>query len=137
MPKEELAVLKQIVAKRSDMELLTFVTEPTQLLAQAERVIAMGGYNTVGEVLSFEKPLLVVPRVKPRLEQLIRAERMAEQGLLELLHPDDLNPETLGQWLDKDVCKPKIHGNYQFSALKQICYELRQLIQEKEFTYAA
>lgn len=137
MPASELAYLKNEVAKRKDMSLLSFVSEPTQLLAKAERVIAMGGYNTVGEVLSFEKPLLVVPRVKPRLEQLIRAERMAEHGLLELLHPDDLNPETLGQWLDKDANKPKVHGNYQFSALKQICYELKQLMKEKEFSYAA
>lgn len=137
MPALELAHLKREVAKRSDMELLTFVSEPTRLLSRAERVIAMGGYNTVGEVLSFEKPLLVVPRVKPRLEQLIRAERMAKLSLLDMLHPDDLSPETLSQWLAKELGCPKIHGYYRFSALEQICYELKQLIREKEFTYVA
>ena len=38
-------------------------------LAGASGVVGMGGYNTFCEVLSFDKPALIVPRVKPRLEQ--------------------------------------------------------------------
>lgn len=40
---------------------------------RAHCVVAMGGYNTFCEILSFDKPALIVPRVKPRLEQAIRA----------------------------------------------------------------
>lgn len=137
MPAQELARLKSIAESRSDMSLLTFVNEPTYLLQKAERVIAMGGYNTVGEVLSFEKPFLVVPRVKPRLEQLIRAQKMAEHRLLDFLHPDDLTPEALSQWLNAEVHYPEIHGRFQFSALKQICFELKSLMGEKEISYVA
>ena len=43
---------------------LDFVVEPTFLMQHADRVIAMGGYNTLCEVLSFGKPALIVPRVK-------------------------------------------------------------------------
>ncbi len=32
----------------------------------------MGGYNTYCEILSFDKPALIVPRLQPREEQLIR-----------------------------------------------------------------
>ena len=42
-------------------------------MARAAGVVAMGGYNTFCEILSFDKPALVVPRVRPRLEQAIRA----------------------------------------------------------------
>ncbi len=78
---------------------LQFVTNPEHLLKRADKVVAMGGYNTICEVLSFQKRALIVPRVKPRREQLIRAERLSALGLLDLLHPDDLSPDTLTAWL--------------------------------------
>ena len=48
-------------------------------------VVAMGGYNTFCEILSFDKRALIVPRTAPRLEQFIRARRAAELGLLTML----------------------------------------------------
>jgi predicted glycosyltransferase len=41
---------------------------------------------------------LVVPRTQPRREQLIRAQRLAELGLVRMLHPDDLTPESISRW---------------------------------------
>jgi predicted glycosyltransferase len=49
----------------------------------------MGGYNTYCEILSFDKPALIVPRVAPRQEQLIRARRAAELGLIDMLLPQE------------------------------------------------
>ena len=49
----------------------------------------MGGYNTYCEILSFDKPALIVPRVQPREEQLIRARRAAELGLIDMLLPEE------------------------------------------------
>ena len=37
--------------------------------------MAMGGYNTFCEILSLDKPALIVPRKTPRLEQSIRADQ--------------------------------------------------------------
>ncbi|MFX8466388.1 hypothetical protein ABTL61_19210, partial [Acinetobacter baumannii] len=51
-------------------------------------VVAMGGYNTFCEILSFDKPALLVPRTEPRLEQYIRASRAQALGLMRML-PDD------------------------------------------------
>jgi predicted glycosyltransferase len=50
--------------------------------------VAMGGYNTFCEVLSLDKRALIVPRTEPRLEQLIRASRAAELGLVSMLSDD-------------------------------------------------
>ena len=47
----------------------------------------MGGYNTFCEILSFDKPALIVPRSVPRQEQLIRAERAVKLGLVSMLDP--------------------------------------------------
>jgi len=55
------------------------------LFAGAEGVICMGGYNTFCEVLSFDKPAVIVPRTVPRMEQWIRASRAEQRGLVRML----------------------------------------------------
>jgi predicted glycosyltransferase len=66
-------------------------------LNAADFVVAMGGYNTVVEVLSLRKPAVIVPRVSPRVEQLIRAEWLHEREVARMLHPDLCTPERLGR----------------------------------------
>ena len=98
--------LQHLAAVNPQLGVLTFAAEPTLLLRRADRVVAMGGYNTVSEVLSFEKRALIVPRVQPRREQLIRAERLSAMGLLDLLHPHTLNPSALSRWIANDQNVP-------------------------------
>ena len=64
---------------------LTFDARLEAWMARASGVVAMGGYNTFCEILSFDKPALIVPRTTPRLEQAIRARRAAELGLVSVL----------------------------------------------------
>jgi predicted glycosyltransferase len=67
---------------------ITFDARFEQLVAPALGVVAMGGYNTFCEILSFGKPALIVPRTAPRWEQFLRAERASRLGLVRML-PDD------------------------------------------------
>ncbi|MGB0865707.1 MAG: glycosyltransferase family protein, partial [Granulosicoccaceae bacterium] len=83
--------LLQRAAELKQVEAITFTPNFEILIKQARAVVAMGGYNTFCELLSFDKPALIVPRVVPRLEQLIRAEKAASLGLVSLLHPDKLD----------------------------------------------
>lgn len=61
------------------VEVLTFTDRLEELIADASEVVSMAGYNSVVEVLSAGKPSLLIPRERPRLEQRIRAERLAER----------------------------------------------------------
>lgn len=74
---------------------LEFRADMERLIARAGAVVSMGGYNTTTELLSAGKPALIVPRVEPRVEQLIRARRLAALGLVEMIHPDDLTPALM------------------------------------------
>jgi predicted glycosyltransferase len=65
------------------------------LMAAADVVVAMGGYNTICELLTLRKRAVIVPRIKPGLEQCIRAQRMSAIGLLRMLHPQRLTPAAL------------------------------------------
>lgn len=80
-----------------------FSDDMMSLQAAADVVLAMGGYNTVCELLSCGKRAVLVPRVKPGQEQLIRAERMARLGLLAMVHPDQLHPDTLMQAVQAEL----------------------------------
>src|SRR5262249_6155940 len=92
----------RLAAQNPRVKVLKFVTDSDLLLRLADRVIAMGGYNTVCEALSLDKPLLIVPRAKPRQEQLVRARRLEQLRLAYVLHPDLLCPRKLSDWLRRD-----------------------------------
>ena len=71
------------------VEIIEFDNRMEKLIAGARAVVGMGGYNTFCEILSFDKPALIVPRITPREEQLIRARRAAELGLIDMLLPEE------------------------------------------------
>ncbi len=71
------------------VEVIEFDTRMEELIAASRGVVAMGGYNTYCEILSFDKPALIVPRTVPREEQLLRATRAAELGMIDMLLPEE------------------------------------------------
>lgn len=88
MPAEQRAELNRMAADLP-VTLIDFVPKMEELMAGAAGVVCMGGYNTWCEVLSFDKPSLIIPRCVPREEQLLRATRAADLGLAQMLLPDE------------------------------------------------
>ena len=106
MPEEARHYLHECERHRRNLQVFEFVPDPAPLIDRADRVIAMGGYNSMCEVLSFEKHALIVPRVKPKPEQWIRAQRVRDLGLVDVLHPDELSARALTRWLARDLGPP-------------------------------
>jgi predicted glycosyltransferase len=86
---EQQAAFSERVARLPDVHAITFDARLEAVMARAAGVVAMGGYNTFCEILSFDKPALIVPRTVPRMEQRIRAARAAELGLVAMLAEED------------------------------------------------
>lgn len=82
------AEFERRAARLVDVTFADFAPNLESLLAMAVGVVAMGGYNTFCEILSYDRPALIVPRTEPRLEQAIRAERAAALGLIASLSDD-------------------------------------------------
>jgi predicted glycosyltransferase len=78
----------QRAAKLDNVEAITFDAQMEHLMAKAIGVVAMGGYNTFCEILSFDKRALIIPRTRPRMEQYLRATRAKEYGLVSMLEDD-------------------------------------------------
>ena len=88
-PRRRAAFLKRI-GELDKVAAITFDSHLEFLMAQSAGIVAMGGYNTFCEILSFDKPALIVPRTVPRREQFIRASRAQEMGLVRVLEDDGI-----------------------------------------------
>ncbi|MBA3328709.1 MAG: glycosyltransferase [Solirubrobacterales bacterium] len=99
MPTARRHELLAMAAGREDLAVLDFLDDPAPLLHRARSVVAMGGYNTMCELLHLGCRTLVVPRVLPRSEQLIRARRLAALGVIDTLAPHEATPAAMGDWL--------------------------------------
>jgi len=108
MPAASRERLQKLAVQRGSRRVLEFVTNPCPLFERADRMIAMGGYNTICEIMAYRKRALIVPRVEPRTEQLIRAECFARRGLLDMLHPEDLAPDALSSWIEAIDSRPAV-----------------------------
>ncbi|MBS8258805.1 hypothetical protein DYI23_01125 [Roseibium polysiphoniae] len=100
MPAASVAQFVERAEHLRDVEIIRFTPQIEPYLANATAIVGMGGYNTFCEILSFDKPTLMVPRIVPRREQAIRAARAEASGLLNVLpidaYPDpDLMTEAL------------------------------------------
>jgi predicted glycosyltransferase len=121
--------LAAVASHKRNLHVIEFTSEPTHLLRRAERVVAMGGYNTVCEVLSLEKRALIVPRTFPRTEQRIRAERLHDLGALDLMTPGELTPARLSEWVAADRAAPAaIREKIDFNGLSRIPHLTHDLL---------
>jgi predicted glycosyltransferase len=77
------------IARHPKLDAIAFDSKMELLMEKATAVVAMGGYNTFCEILSLNKPALIVPRTRPRLEQYIRAVEAERLGLVKMLSEDD------------------------------------------------
>lgn len=133
LPQDSRDRIRKISGARRDLQVLDFVPGTSGLVNAADGVISMAGYNSVCEVLISRRRALVVPRVKPRQEQRIRAERMGGLGLLDWLHPDVLTPSALSQWMEKDSPLQKDSTRrVDFKGLERLRHLTLELTDRKE-----
>src|SRR3954463_14958570 len=88
MPAEQRAAFHDRVARDPRLSAVPLEAHVEPLFERAAAVVAMGGYNTFCEILSFGKRALLVPRTRPRMEQYLRAERADALGLVRMLAND-------------------------------------------------
>ena len=83
-------------AKNLKVRTFHFYRNMEKLLAAADVVVSMGGYNTICELLSFQTAAVIIPRETPRKEQLIRAEILHRQGLIEYIPWSQCSSQQMG-----------------------------------------
>lgn len=87
-------------AARKRTDVIASVPDALVEINAAAAIVTMGGYNSVCEILSTDTPALVVPRVWPRQEQLIRARSLSNRRLVDVCEPAQLSSKVLGNWFE-------------------------------------
>ncbi len=84
------------------------------LIDAADLVVAMGGYNTVCEIMTLRKRAILIPRTRPVQEQWIRAERLAVLGLARVIHPDLLTPLCMIRTVYEELDRGNVHAGQMY-----------------------
>jgi predicted glycosyltransferase len=92
-------------AEKLPIEIVPFVSDSLSVIAAADLVVCMGGYNTLSEVLHLKKKALVVPRSGPSSEQRMRCSLFAGRGLIDTLSPEEVTPENLANRILTDLAR--------------------------------
>lgn len=134
MPAIERQELKKRLLPLSDRFMtFDFRADLVSFLQASSACVCMGGYNTVCELVALRKPAIVVPRTYPRLEQLLRANALADLGLLRVFRPEQLTPENLRaallHLLDRAVPRRcTLPPGVDFAGLTRIARRVRKLL---------
>jgi ATP-binding cassette subfamily B protein len=80
---------------RFGVEVRRVVPELRNEVAEADCIVAMAGYNTVCDVLSYGRPAVLVPRSGPSQEQSLRADRLESWNAAEVLRPHELSSREM------------------------------------------
>ena len=116
MPRADRSRILRKTANIPNALVQEFSDDMNACINTADYVVSMGGYNSICEILSLGKPALIVPRVKPVSEQLVRAERLALNKTIDVLHPNHLSGQAMLGALEKLVH----HGDSQLQARKYL-----------------
>jgi len=101
--------VKELRRRAAGLPVQVFEARPDMdaVVAGARGVVAMAGYNTVAEITRAGHPAVLVPRVGPSAEQLIRARALAESGSFAMIHPDELTPARMADELHAMLERPR------------------------------
>jgi len=134
------AVAARAAALGSRVVMTPYVEDPTRLMAEADLVVSMAGYNTVAELLRHRARMLLVPRdwrygehargtaAGVEMEQPLRARILAGAGLAAILEPAELSPETLAGAIRANLGRPRPAASIAFDGAERAAEILDGLI---------
>ncbi|MGB3755078.1 MAG: glycosyltransferase [Rivularia sp. (in: cyanobacteria)] len=131
MATEQKQELYKLADKYPQVKIREFTDDLMSYVSAADAVVSMGGYNTICEILSAEKPAIIVPRIKPSQEQFIRSQRMHDLGLLKSIHPEHLTPSVLIAQLFEVLDNPQKPKDFDLEGLPRITRHIRNLLADK------
>lgn len=131
----------QAAAGRDRVVVREHIADLPAVMATADLVVAMGGYNTSAEILAAGARAVIVPRfwrsgehgsrgkTGVDAEQLVRAEGLARLGAVHLVDPRTLTTDTLHDAMRRALEQPRpaISGRLQLDGAARVADQLVEL----------
>ncbi|MEB3180015.1 MAG: glycosyltransferase family protein [Nostocaceae cyanobacterium] len=130
MPLQQKKLVFQAAAANPQVKIGEFTDDMMSYMSAADIIVSMAGYNTICEILSAEKPAVILPRSKPSQEQLIRAEKMANLGFFKTINSENITTQNLRQALLNQLKNSQHQQKNQLdmNALPQITEKISLLL---------
>lgn len=130
IPLEEFLNLRALAAQKPNITLARYTTDLLPYMKRADLSISMGGYNTIMNILSSGARAIVFPyTANDDQEQYIRAEKLHQLGVIDVIHPDALEPTKLAAAIRAALCRNRacfecdLHGAEESARLlKELLY---------------
>jgi predicted glycosyltransferase len=107
MPEAKRQTLQEVASLLDQVIIRDYPEDLTRYFVAADAVVAMGSAETMCQIISADTPAVIIPKVRPSEEQLMRAARLKQLGLVKAIHPDQLTPEYLMELVWKQLhCDP-------------------------------
>src|SRR5262249_15320100 len=94
------------LAEAHHVEVHRVIPELRNTIAEADCVVSMAGYNTVCDVMSYGRRSILVPRARPSQEQSLRAQRLREWGVADVIEAEELHSESLAAASGNALAEP-------------------------------
>jgi predicted glycosyltransferase len=136
MPEEDFLRLQQAAAGKPNVVLRRYTAALLNYLEKAELSVSLGGYNTMMNVLRTGVRSLLLPSLNASQtdEQRIRAEKFSKLGLVNLLKPDDLEPERLTKAIITALSRPQADHQISLQGAHNTGRYLKQLLSQQPAT---
>ena len=108
-----------------------FSNDVQRHMRDADAVVSMAGYNSCAEIMRCRVPAVLLPRKTPRVEQLIRARKLADLGLAQCL--EEYAPQALRDAVEQALAGGVVEGDFPpLNGLESICRLLEPLLVNAE-----
>ena len=99
MSADKVAELKKLASDRDNIQIETYTPQLLDYMQTADLSVSLGGYNTTMNILSTGVRAIVVPigHEFQDKEQLHRAQKLEQLGIVNSIHPQDLSPLNLSE----------------------------------------
>ncbi|MCC3416970.1 MAG: hypothetical protein JGK24_19260 [Microcoleus sp. PH2017_29_MFU_D_A] len=95
-PEAKFAQMQLLVSTQPNINIQRYTPNLLTYMKKADMSISMGGYNTTMNILTTGVRAMMLPFVgNGDLEQTIRSQKLEKLGILNVIHPADLEPKKL------------------------------------------
>ncbi|MEM7595799.1 MAG: glycosyltransferase [Cyanobacteria bacterium P01_A01_bin.83] len=130
MSESEFQRLQTLSAEQERVVIRRYTPRLIQYMQQADLSISLGGYNTTMNILQTGVRALVLPSLNEHQadEQTIRARKLAQLDIVDLLQLQDLKPAILADKIVNSLNRPKPNSNFNLSGAATTASKLKELL---------
>lgn len=130
MPESQFLQLQTAAANSNQLTLRRFTPYLIDYMNQADLSISLGGYNTTMNILRTGIRSLVFPFISENQsgEQSIRAKKLEQLGVLQILHPEDLSGDRLTERILSYLNQTSATHQFDLNGAEKSALRLKQLL---------